>query len=134
METEKTPPNQKIVLLADDDPLVIRMYQNKLQNDGYKVEIARDGEEVLVHVMKQKPDLILLDVMMPKMNGVETLKELKKEPKTQDIPVIILTNLGDKKEDVEGATRLGALDYLVKSNITLKGLSKRVKQVMETGT
>ena len=134
MEKETTPPNQKLVLLVDDDPLIIRMYQNKLQNDGYKVDIARNGEEALVQVMKEKPDLILLDVMMPKMNGVQTLKELKKESKTETIPVIILTNLGDKKEDVEGATELGALDYLVKSNISLKALSKRVKQAVETGT
>lgn len=133
MNKEKTPSNQKVVLLVDDDPLIIRMYQNKLSNDGYKVNIATNGEEALIEIRKEKPDVILLDVMMPKMNGVETLKELKKDPGTQTIPVIILTNLGDKQEDVEGAKKLGALDYLVKSDISLKALSQRVKQAVETG-
>ena len=131
---EKQPQNSKVVLLVDDDPLIIRMYQNKLTNDGYKVNIATNGEEALIEIRKEKPDVILLDVMMPKMNGVETLKELKKDPNTQTTPVIILTNLGDKQEDVEGAKNLGALDYLVKSDVSLKALSKRVKQAVETGT
>ena len=131
---EKISQNKKVVLLVDDDPLIIRMYQNKLSNDGYKVNIATNGEEALIEIRKEKPDLILLDVMMPKMNGVETLKELKKDPGTQTIPVIILTNLGDKQEDVEGAKKLGALDYLVKSDISLKALSQRVKQAVEIGT
>ena len=125
---------KKNILLVDDDPLVVRMYQNKLTKDGYAVKIASNGEEALIQVMKEKPDLILLDIMMPKMNGVETLKVLKVEEKTRDIPVIILTNLGDNPEDIESAKRLGALDYLVKANITLKTLSKRVKEVIETGT
>ena len=124
---------KKNILLVDDDPLVIRMYQNKLTKDGYAVKTASNGEEALIQVMKEKPDLILLDIMMPKMNGVETLKVLKGEEKTRDIPVIILTNLGDNPEDVEASKKLGALDYLVKANITLKTLSKRVKGVIETG-
>ena len=125
--------NKKNVLIVDDDPLVIRMYQNKLTKDDYLVKIASQGEEALIEVMKKKPDLILLDVMMPKMNGVETLKRLKGDSKTKDIPVIILTNLGDNPEDVEAAKKLGAIDYLVKANITLKYLSERVKKAIETG-
>ena len=125
--------NKKNILLVDDDPLVIRMYQNKLTKDGYIVNTASNGEEALIQIMKKKPDLILLDVMMPKMNGVETLKRLKAEEKTEMIPVIILTNLGDDPEDVEAAKKLRALDYLVKANITLKQLSERVKKAIETG-
>ena len=125
--------NKKNILLVDDDPLVIRMYQNKLTKDGYIVNTASNGEEALIQIMKEKPDLILLDVMMPKMNGVETLKRLKAEEKTEMIPVIILTNLGDNPEDIETAKKLRALDYLVKANITLKQLSERVKKAIETG-
>jgi len=125
--------NRKNILLVDDDPLVIRMYQNKLTKDGYIVNTASNGEEALIQIMKKKPDLILLDVMMPKMNGVETLKRLKAEEKTEMIPVIILTNLGDNPEDVNAAKKLRALDYLVKANITLKHLSERVKKAIETG-
>lgn len=125
--------NKKHILLVDDDPLVIRMYQNKLTKDGYEVKTASNGEEGLISIMKEKPDLILLDVMMPKMNGVETLKRLKADSKTKNIPVIVLTNLGDNPEDVDAAKELGALDYLVKANITLKTLSERVKEAIESG-
>lgn len=125
--------NQGNVLLVDDDPLIIRMYQKKLEQDGYAVDIATNGEEALIQVMKQKPDIILLDVMMPKMNGVQTLKKLKEQEETATIPVIILTNLGDREEDVENAKSLGALDYLVKSEIELRELSLRVKKAVETG-
>ena len=124
---------KKNILLVDDDPLIIRMYQNKLSKEGYTVKTAFNGEEALIQVMKEKPDLILLDIMMPKMNGVETLKALKGEPKTEMIPVIILTNLGDNPEDIKNAKEFGALDYLVKSEITLKELSERVKRVIEIG-
>lgn len=122
-----------VVLLVDDDPLIIRMYQNKLTHDGYKVNTAFNGEEALALITKERPAIILLDVMMPKMNGVETLKTLKGNDALKDIPVIILTNLGDKTEDVENAKALGALDYLVKSEISLADLSRRVKKVLESG-
>lgn len=131
-EKKHPSPTPSTVLLVDDDPLIIRMYQKKLTNDGYKVLTALNGEEALIR-SKAKPDVILLDVMMPKMNGVETLKALKGDEKTQDIPVIILTNLGDKSEDIENAKKLGALDYLVKSEIKLNELSDRVKKAIETG-
>lgn len=126
--------NKKIVLLVDDDPLIVRMYQRKLSQDGYEIDTAFNGEEALGKVKKRKPDVILLDVMMPKMNGVEVLKALKGDEETKLIPVIILTNLGDKSEDVENAKKLGALDYLVKSQITLKDLSERVKKAIESAT
>lgn len=122
---------KKIVLLVDDDALIVRMYQNKLDQDGYKVKTAFNGEEALIQIMKEKPDLILLDVMMPKMNGVETLKALKKESNTRLIPVIILTNLGDNPEDIENAKSLGALDYLIKSQTSLKQLSEIVKKAIK---
>lgn len=125
--------NNKTILLVDDDPLIIRMYQNKLKNEGYEVRTAFNGEEALTDIRKQRPDIILLDVMMPKLNGVETLKELKKDPRTSEIPIIILTNLGDQQEDVENAKQLGALDYLVKSETTLSHLSERVEKAIETG-
>ena len=120
----------KVILLVDDDPLIIRMYQRKLMNDGHQVNIAANGEEALTQVRRQKPDLILLDVMMPKMNGVETLKALKSDQRTKSIPVVILTNLGDREDDVEKAKRLGALDYVVKSEISLKQLSELVKKIV----
>ena len=121
---------KKRILIVDDDPLISRMYENRMQLDGHSAEVATNGEEALTAVRKNRPDLILLDVMMPKMNGVETLKALKEDTKTKDIPVFILTNLGDKPDDIEKAKSLGALDYLVKSQISLKELSEKVKKIV----
>ena len=122
-------PNARI-LIVDDDPLIARMYETRMKAEGYDVEVATNGEEALATVRKETPDLILLDVMMPKLNGVETLKILKGEEKTKKIPVIILTNLGDRPEDVANAKKLGALDYLVKTQVSLKELSEKVKSVL----
>ncbi len=119
------------ILIIDDDPLIARMYENKLKVDGYDVDVAVNGEEALSRVLHHRPDLIFLDIMMPKMNGVETLKHLKANTHTQDIPVIILTNLGDREDDIEKAKELGALDYLVKSKISLKELSERTQKVLK---
>ena len=123
--------DKKIILIVDDDPLINRMYQVCFEREGYKVNTAANGEEALMSVIKEMPDIMLLDVMMPKMNGVEVLKRLKKDPKTKGIPVLILTNLADKKDDVDAAKKLGAIDYFVKSNTELKDLAKYVKSVLE---
>lgn len=122
--------HKKTILLVDDDPLLNRMYQVKLSEDGYNIEIAANGEEALIKARKHKPDLILLDLMMPKMNGIEALKELKKDETTKDIKIIILTNLDDKDGNLEKAKGMGALDYLVKSETDLKVLSEKVKSVL----
>ena len=122
--------NQKHILIVDDDPLISRMYQKKLSQDGHSVETAENGEAAINAIGKNMPDLILLDVMMPKMNGVETLKAAKADPRTKHLKVIFLTNLGDKPEDIENAKKLGALEYLVKSQISLKELSNKVKNVL----
>lgn len=126
---DKTPAEtkDKRVLLVDDDPLLNRMYQTKLSKDGYQVDIARNGEEAIAHAKKNKPDIILLDLMMPKMSGVETLKLLKKDSQLKKVPVLILTNLEDRSGDKKKAKQLGAVDYIVKSEISLRELSDIVK-------
>ncbi len=122
---------KKIVLLVEDDAMIVRMYQRKLEHDGFKLNLAFNGEEGLAAVKKERPDIILLDIMMPKMNGIDTLKALKADAQTKDIPVIILTNLGDRPEDVEKAKGLGAADYLVKANISLPQLVEKIKQYIK---
>lgn len=104
------------ILLIEDDEMLASMYQERLNEEGYQVNIAGDGEEALEKA-SGKPDLILLDIMLPKLNGFEVLKRLKENPGTRHIPVIILTNLGSKNanEDRNLALALGASDYLVKS-------------------
>lgn len=116
------------ILLVDDDPMIIRMYSRKLQHDGYIVNLAFNGEEGLQSAKEDKPELILLDIMMPKMNGIEALKKIKADPALKDIPVVILTNLGDRPEDVKKAKDLGAAEYIVKANIDLVSLMNAIKK------
>jgi CheY-like chemotaxis protein len=119
------------ILLVDDDPLIIRMYQNRLNIDGYHVVTASNGEEALVQVRRTPPQLILMDMMMPKMNGIETLKEFKKDPATMNIPVIILTNLDDDPENIAKIKTMGAVNYLTKSNVSLTELSETIAQILK---
>jgi CheY-like chemotaxis protein len=121
---------QRKVLVVDDDPLIIRMYERKLRNDGYDVRLAHSGQEVLTALQRDLPDIILLDIMMPIMNGVETLHILKNDARTRDIPVIMLTNLGDRPEDMDKAKELGAIDYLVKADTDLRFLSARIEKAL----
>ncbi len=118
------------VLVVDDDPLIMRMYEYRLKHDGYEVFLAFDGEGAIMKAKKEKPGIILLDLMMPKMNGVETLKFLKKESDTRNIPVIILTNLGDDPAYIDLTKEMGADDYLVKADTSLKELTARVESIL----
>ncbi len=113
------------ILLAEDDPNISLLYQRVLSKKGHTIFPAHDGTEVLTQVA-QKPDLILLDILMPKMNGLETLDRLKANPLTQNIPVIMLTNLsGD--ESTKLALGKGAIDYLVKSQFTPQQIADAVQ-------
>jgi len=111
--------DKKTILLVDDDPLLSRSYEKQITKAGAHVVSASNGLDGLVNLKKEKVDLILLDLMMPKMNGYEMLKLIKEDPKTKDIPVIILTNLNDHPEDIEKVKKLGIEEYLVKSDLSL---------------
>ena len=124
--------NQILILLVDDDPLITRMYQLYLSREGFRVKEVPNGADAIIEAKKEKPNIVFLDIMMPKMNGVETLKSFKNDSILKDIPIIMLTNLGDKKDDIENAKSLGAADYLVKSDIRLQDLSERVKSILNT--
>ena len=118
------------ILLVDDDPLLVRMYQKKLQNDGFIVAIADDGETALQKVLEFKPDLIVLDIMMPKMNGLEVLTKLKEQKSTEKIPVILLTNVGASDEDVEKGLDLGAVAHLVKAGSRPQAVVSKIKEIL----
>src|SRR3989344_3994730 len=118
------------ILLIDDDPLLVRMYQKKLENDGYIVSTASDGEQGLVKIGEFQPDLILLDIMMPKMNGLLMLKKLKENPQTAQIPVIMLTNVGSSDQDAEQGLELGAVAYLVKAVNRPSAVVSKVKEIL----
>ena len=118
------------ILLVDDDALLVRMYQKKLENDGYEVATADDGDVALTKVSEFKPDLILLDIMMPKVNGLQVLTKLKENKETSSIPVILLTNVGGSDEDVNRGLELGAVAYLVKAGNRPSVVVAKVKEIL----
>ncbi len=121
------------ILIIEDDPLISRMYQRVFEFEGYEVDMARDGEEGLGIMKKKKPTLIMLDVMMPKMSGVDVLKEIKAIKDFAGIPVITLTNLSGMK-DAEKMIELGAVKYIVKSNHKPKQIVAEVKEILKATT
>jgi len=120
----------KKILIVDDEELVIKALTEKLVTEGFLIDSARDGEEALLKTKKIKPDLILLDIIMPKLDGISVLKRLRLWPETRDIPVIILTNLYDDKR-VSNALETGGTDYLVKVEHSLPDIVKRVKEKLQ---
>mgnify|MGYP001195933406 FL=1 len=107
----------KKVLIIEDDKFLRELLGKKLTSAGYEVVLAVDGEEGLEKLKKEKPDVVLLDLMLPGINGFEVLENRQKDPEINNIPVIILSNLG-QKEDIEKGLRLGAKDFLVKAHFT----------------
>jgi DNA-binding response OmpR family regulator len=120
----------KKILFIEDESALQKTFSDVLEKEGYKVISALDGESGLRLAKSERPDLILLDLILPKKDGFEVLKELKKEEITKEIPVIVLTNL-EEIESVEKALELGATTYLVKAQYTLEEVIKKVKGVIE---
>lgn len=114
------------VLLVEDDPSVLEMYRLKLELDGYRVSTALDGEEGLKKAGDLAPDIIFLDIRLPKMDGLEVLRKLRAQEKTRDIPVIILSNY-DEEDLVARGLRLGAHEYLIKARTTPTSLSEGIE-------
>ena len=117
------------VLLVEDDVFLAGIYQKKFEMEGYKISTAGDGEKGLADAKKKKPSIILLDILLPKMDGFTVLKNLKADAATKDIPVILLTNLG-QKDDVEKGLSAGAADYLIKAHFKPSEIVDKVKKVL----
>ena len=117
------------ILIIEDDPLMLRMYQKIFKFEGYEVTVASNGEEGIDQTRKEKTTLILLDIMMPKMNGLEVLDKLKNDPVTKKIPIVMLTNLAGSN-DAEKALTLGAVKYIVKSEFDPKQVTNMVKEIL----
>ncbi len=119
----------KTILFIEDEPTLQKAIGRYLEQEGYQVKNALDGDLGLEIAIKDKPDLILLDIILPKRDGFEVLKELKTDQTTKNIPVIVLTNLeGDA--DVEKALSLGATTYLVKANYKLEEITEKIKETL----
>ena len=119
------------ILVIEDDKFLEKLCARKLEDAGFAVLIANDGEEGLKKIKEEKPDLILLDIVLPGIDGFEVLRQLKKDMVTALIPVIFLTNLGQEDEIKEGMA-LGADDYLVKAHFTTGEVVKKVEQLIST--
>ncbi|MGD8744245.1 MAG: response regulator [Candidatus Woesebacteria bacterium] len=117
----------KKLLLIEDDVMLVNMYKAKFVNEGYEIESATDGKNGLALVPQVNPDLVILDLMLPRLSGIEVLEELKKDEKLKNIPVVVLTNLSEEKE-TQKALELGADGYLVKADLTPSQLVEKIKE------
>jgi chemosensory pili system protein ChpA (sensor histidine kinase/response regulator) len=117
------------ILIVEDDTLLSKMYYSIFTSENYQVDTAINGEEGLEKARAGKPALILLDIMMPKLNGMEVLKKLKADPDVKNIPVVVLTNLaGDA--DIQTALNMGAVRYIIKSEHKPKEVEAIVREVL----
>ncbi len=121
------------ILLIEDDPMLTELYQAKLELEGFDVDICTDGKEGLARTKRLKPDLILLDIMLPEMNGFEVLRKLRENAATRRIPVIVLTNLGGEQADNDKklALSLGAKEFLVKTFHLPDDIVGKIKAVLK---
>lgn len=117
------------VLLVEDDSFLANIYKTKFELEGFKVSVAENGELGLKEAKKKKPDLILLDILLPKMDGFTVLGHLKEDRELKNTPVILLTNLG-QKDDVEKGLELGAADYLIKAHFKPSETVEKVRSVL----
>lgn len=117
------------LLLIEDDITLVKMYQRKFETDGYEVDVAYDGLEGLKRASEGKPDLVLLDIMLPKLDGLAMFKKMRSIPSTFNTPVILLTNFG-QEDAVFECFKLGAVDYLVKSDVTPQQVVAKVESFL----
>jgi CheY-like chemotaxis protein len=123
----------KRILLVEDDPALAQMYGFKLQSDGYEVSTAADGESAVRAALESPPDLMVLDIRLPKMNGIQVLQALREQQRTRELPVVVLSAYNEA-DLIANASALGALDYLVKSEITPGKLSQLLAEWLSDAT
>ncbi len=120
----------KNILIVEDDKILRELISQKLEKENYKISAAVDGEEGLKKTKEEKPDIVLLDLILPGIDGFGVLEEIKKDPEINKIPVVILSNLG-QKEEIERGMNLGATDYLIKAHFTLSEIVVKVKNILK---
>ena len=117
------------ILIIEDDKFLRELISRKLINEGFKIDEAIDGEEGLKKLQEAKPDLILLDLILPGLDGFEVLERIKDDPGTSVIPVLILSNLG-QRDEIERGLKLGAIDFLVKAHFTPEEIVDKIKMIL----
>lgn len=130
MATVTTKSNTKpYILVAEDDKFYANIYRSKFTKEGFDVLVVQNGDEVLREIKLKKPDILLLDLIMPVKDGFEVLEALQKDEDMRKIKVIVLSNLS-QEEDTQRALKLGAKDYFVKANISIQEVIERVKKAI----
>jgi len=121
---------KKKVLLAEDNQFILRSFRHIIAEHGYDIETVCDGSEVIDFVKKFQPDVLVLDLILPNMNGFDILKELRSCQEFSTLPIIVATSLG-QDEDKDKVMQLGATDYIIKPHTTVQELLEKIKQVLE---
>lgn len=122
--------DKKKILIIEDEKFLLEMYDMRLTAAGFEVITALEGKEGLHLAVEKKPDLIILDIVLPEISGYEILRMLKKDPDTEDITVLVFSNLG-QEEEIQKGLDLGASDYVVKTEVTPSQLVEKVKKMLE---
>ncbi len=117
------------VLLVEDDPFLVDIYTTKFQAEGFSISVATDGNQAIRRLSQDKPEILLLDIVLPKVDGWEILKSIKQNKNLQDLKVIVLSNLG-QKADIDKAIALGATRYLIKAHYTPSEVVEEVKKII----
>lgn len=121
----------KKILLIEDDEIMVSLLEKKISSDGYEVSVARDGEEGLEKIKTFAPDLILLDMVMPKKDGLEVMETIQKDISAKNIPIIVISNSG-QPVDIERTKKLGAKDWLIKTEFDPKEVVETIKKHLPT--
>ena len=123
----------KKILVAEDEEVLLNVLKDRFEAEGWEVTTARDGEEAVESIKKTRPDLVLLDLLMPKKDGFEVLKEIRGDPEFKTLPIIVvLSNLGSD-EDIKKALALGANDYFVKTQHPMSEIVEKAKKYKSGG-
>ena len=120
----------KTILIIEDDKFLRELIAQKLIKEGYRASEAVEGEEGLKKIQEEKPDLVLLDLILPGIDGFEVLSRMKADPNLAQIPVVILSNLG-QKEEIERGLKLGAIDFMIKAHFTPREIIEKVNSVLK---
>ena len=118
---------QKKILLVEDEPMLSNLLQQRLLKEGYDVPLAKDGAEAVKFLRQAKPDLMLLDIILPKMSGFEVMEAMKSDPTVFPAPVVIISNLG-QESDIERGRELGAVGYFIKAQLSIEDLVSKIKE------
>lgn len=129
MENELISTKPKKILLVEDDQMIREMYQTKFKSEGYEVITAENGGEGWAKAQSELPDIVMLDIILPMLDGFAVLEKIKANESTKNIAVVLLTNLGTDEDRAKGE-QLGAVDYLVKANMTPEQVSKTIKKYL----